>query len=133
MSPTAETTRSAPSRARALAAALLCACAGPEPADLEAAEASLAIAAVPSDAACLLLTVVGATRRVERQFDLTPGAAALLSVDALPVGETLFLASAYASGCSAVTSTSVRSWYGIPVRAMLTPGVPVSITVALHR
>ena len=125
--------RFARSRASAVAAALLCACAGPEGTATDLAEASVSLTQAPSDASCLSIAVIGAERTLERHFDLTASGRIVFALDGLPSGEVIFTARAYGSVCSAVTAASAHTWYGIPVRATLVPGQPANVTIAMHR
>jgi len=40
---------------------------------------------------------------------------------------------AFGSACASVTSSSMHTWYGVPVRATLVPGTPTPVTIAMHR
>jgi hypothetical protein len=69
----------------------------------------LLLSSVPSDAACLQVTVLG-SRTVNKSFDLTPGSSPKLSINGLPVGIVKVDASAFAEKCSKVKPSSVPAW-----------------------
>jgi hypothetical protein len=69
----------------------------------------LMLSSVPSDAVCLQVTIAG-SRTVSKSFDLTPSTSPKLTVGGLPVGAVKVDASAFASKCSKVTSSSVPNW-----------------------
>jgi len=69
----------------------------------------LLLSSVPSDTACLQVTVVG-SRTVNKSFDLTPGSTPKLSISGLPVGIVKVDANAFAETCAKVKTSSVPNW-----------------------
>jgi len=69
----------------------------------------LLLSSVPSDTACLQVTVIG-NRTVNKSFDLTPGTTPKLAISGLPVGIVKVDANAFAETCSKVKASSVPSW-----------------------
>jgi hypothetical protein len=91
------------------------------------------LTSAPADAVCLRIVVAGATRTATRDFDVGAGASTVFSLAALPGGDVVFFADAFGSACGSLTSASMHTWYGLPVRATLVPGTPTSVTIAMHR
>jgi hypothetical protein len=69
----------------------------------------LLLSNVPTDTACLQVTVMG-SRTVNKSFDLTPGTTPKLSISGLPVGIVKVDANAFAETCSKVKTSSVPNW-----------------------
>lgn len=69
----------------------------------------LLLSSVPTDAACLQVSVIG-SRTVNKSFDLTPGSSPKLSISGLPVGAVKVDANAFAEKCSKVKVSSVPTW-----------------------
>jgi len=123
---------------RYLAGVALCSmvfgCSSPNP---EAEEQGLGVATaavtnVPTDVACIVITVTG-NRVAERKFDVTAGASSILAMNGLPVGAVTFTGNAYPTACSAVTSSSSPTWLSDPVSASLTAGVDAKVTLPLRK
>ena len=75
----------------------------------EAGSLELWLASVPSDAACLEVSLMG-SRSVTKKFDLTPGTSPKLLVDRLPVGLIKVDARGFAEQCSKVKGSSAPGW-----------------------
>jgi hypothetical protein len=69
----------------------------------------LLLSSVPSDAACLQVTIAG-TRTVAKSFDLTPNTSPKFTVSGLPVGAVKVDAAAFPNKCSKVKATDVPNW-----------------------
>ncbi|MEI9937540.1 MAG: hypothetical protein WDO69_10005 [Pseudomonadota bacterium] len=69
----------------------------------------LLLSSVPTDTACLQVTVMG-SRTVNKSFDLTPGSTPKLSISGLPVGIVKVDANAFAETCAKVKTSSVPNW-----------------------
>jgi hypothetical protein len=100
----------------ALATTPLTACSGADGEVADGSESSedvgsleLLLSSVPSDAACLQLSVTG-SRSLTKSIDLTPGSSPKLNLDRLPVGLVEVDAVAYAEKCSKVKASSVPNW-----------------------
>lgn len=93
----------------------------------------LAIAAVPSDVACIRVSATGAGRTVSRELSVTPGATVNESFAGLPVGTVTFLAEAFAGSCEAVTKTTISSWISDPAPISVVLGRIASVDLTLRR
>jgi Calcineurin-like phosphoesterase len=78
-------------------------------ADEAVGSVELLLSSVPSDAACLQVTVSG-SRSVSKSFDLTAGSSPKLVLSGLPVGAVKVDGSAFSAKCSKVKSSSVPNW-----------------------
>src|SRR5438045_3173197 len=88
----------------------------------ELATVVLALTTVPADVKCVKV-IVEANRTVTRTFDVTTGAAATLTVDALPVGPATLDEQTFNTACTSVTSSTKPTWVAQrPVPLTLVPG-----------
>ncbi|HET7540394.1 MAG TPA: hypothetical protein VFK05_11005 [Polyangiaceae bacterium] len=69
----------------------------------------LLLSSVPSDTACLQVTLTG-SRTVSKSFDLSPGTTPKFSISGLPVGVVKVDANAFVETCAKVKSSSVPNW-----------------------
>src|SRR3954469_25364213 len=76
---------------------------GTAPAPDDTGRVVLSITNAPSDAACLRLTVKGATTAV-RSLSLMTGASSTFAVEGLPSGAVQFTAEAFSVACSLVVA-----------------------------
>jgi len=114
-----------------LGAAGLLACQSAAPEDV--GEVTLAIAAGPSDAACLRVIVTGATGATSvRTLALTPGATTAATLGGLPLGAATVKAEAFDVMCGSVTMASVANWVSDSVPVMLTAGMPVAVQLVMQ-
>jgi len=86
-------------------------------------------AVAPSDASCLRIATIGATRTVERNLEL---GTTVFAISELPVGDVLFVADAFPFPCVSVAADSVGTWHADAVRATLTAGLPIGMTINLQ-
>ena len=73
--------------------------------DEDVGSLELLLSNVPSDVACLQVTLSG-SRTVSKSFDLAPGKSAQLTLDRLPVGVAQVNASAFGDSCAKVKAAS---------------------------
>lgn len=99
----------------------------------EAGVISLAVASAPTGTACLKVTVEGASGSVQRTLALSPGNPTTGTLSGLPLGEVSVEAQAFNSACSGLTASSVATWVSSPTSALLTPGTPVSVQLAMQK
>jgi hypothetical protein len=85
------------------------AAAGSDPELESAGSVELMLSAVPSDATCLQVKIVG-SRTVSKSFDLAPKTTPKLALGGLPVGIVKVDASAFASPCSKLEPSRAPSW-----------------------
>ncbi|HKQ71706.1 MAG TPA: hypothetical protein VJT73_20325, partial [Polyangiaceae bacterium] len=103
------------------------------PVDSEfAGQLELQLAAAPSDASCLHVSVAG-TRTVDTKIALTTGQSTVFPLSSLPIGAVTVNVKAFPIACPSVTATSVASWLSDPVTTTLLAGVIGKITVPMHR
>src|SRR4051812_12933451 len=110
-------------------------CAAPEglvPGPDDAGRVVLSITNAAADAACLRITVKGATTAV-RSLPLTKGATTAFTLEGLPSGAVQFTAEAFGGGCALVSTESIASWVSDVLSTMLVPGQLTNIGLALHR
>ncbi len=93
--------------------------------------AFIAVAEVPSEVACIQVTISDATRSVTQNFGVTAGQSTVLQLSNLPTGSDTFTGAAYGTTCSSVTGTSVPTWVGSPVVAMINSTTATSVTLVL--
>jgi hypothetical protein len=94
----------------------------------------LALAEVPSDVGCLLLSATGATRSVTKRMPLPVGSSQFtVSVGGLPVGNVTFLGGAFTGACGAVTPDASPAWVSDPIVLSLAPGRTTPLNLSLHR
>src|SRR5687767_10571171 len=118
-----------------LASAVLAGCNQTESITPEAADTGrviLAITSAPPDAACLRLTIKGATS-VVRSLPLMQNQNTNLVLEGLPLGQVVFTGEAFGVTCSGVTSESIATYVSEGVPATLVEGQTVSVTIALQR
>src|SRR4051812_40462856 len=86
-----------------------------EPSAGDTGRVILSITNAPSDAACLRLTIKGATSAV-RSFPLAPNASTNLILEGLPLGQVVFTGEAFAVSCPMVNTESVATYVsdGVP-------------------
>jgi hypothetical protein len=104
---------------------------GPGATGAQMASASLVLAMVPADVACVQVVVAG-TRTVSRSFATTPGAPAAFVLPGLPLGPAAFSASAYPVTCD-TTSASSPTWTSDVVNVTLVRDQVAEVKLALHR
>jgi hypothetical protein len=92
----------------------------------------LAIAAGPSDAACLQVTVTGPSGSATRTLGLTPGTPTTGTLGGLPLGAVTVEGQAFSSRCAALTSSSIPTWLADPVSVVLTSGTAVPVQLVMH-
>jgi hypothetical protein len=95
-------------------------------------QVSAAITKVPAAVSCIDIQVASGARTVDRQFTVTPGQPALLTLQGLPLGSVVFNGFAYATACSAVNASSVADYATDPVAATLAPGVFANVGLDFH-
>ena len=93
---------------------------------------TLALVQVPMDVACISVTVTG-NRTVTRLADVMPGQPSTLTFGGLPVGSDTFTGSAFSTSCASVTASSVPTWVGVPVTAVVTAMSSTPVTLVLQR
>ncbi|MGC4095067.1 MAG: metallophosphoesterase [Polyangiaceae bacterium] len=84
----------------------------------DAGSVELALSSVPSDVACLRVSVSG-SRNASELFSLTAGVVPSLTMSKLPLGIVQLDAQAFATSCSSVTGASVPNYVSeavLPVR-----------------
>jgi hypothetical protein len=96
------------------------------------AQVVLALDAAPADVGCVVITA-NTDHADRRAFSVTPGAATTFSLPRLPVGLVVFSVDAFAGACAGVGSTSVATWLGGPVSAVLHAGANAPIAIAMRR
>jgi hypothetical protein len=94
---------------------------------------SLAVAAAPSGAACLRVTVTGGSGGAVRTLGLTTGKVTTGTLPGLPLGQVTVKAEALAAVCSAVTENSVATWVSDAVPAFLTAGAVVPVQLVMQK
>lgn len=94
---------------------------------------SLAVASAPTGAACLRVTVEGASGSVQRTLRLSPGNPTTGTLSGLPLGQVSVEAEAFDYACSSLTNASVASWVSNPTSAILTPGAPVAVQLVMQK
>ncbi|HVY31420.1 MAG TPA: hypothetical protein VHB79_32930 [Polyangiaceae bacterium] len=92
---------------------------------------TLDLAKAPSDAACLRLTVKGATVAV-RSFTLTTPTLPL-TASGLPLGDVVVTGEAFGTACSQITTESVATYVSDATSATLLDGQTASIALVLHK
>ena len=81
-----------------------------EPEDSEALGAvELLLSKVPSDAACLQVTLSG-SRKVSRAFDLSRASSSKFSIGGLPIGAVQVQASVFPDACRKLEGNSTPNW-----------------------
>ncbi|MGC4087140.1 MAG: hypothetical protein QM756_04395 [Polyangiaceae bacterium] len=99
----------------------------------DSGELSLAITSVPSDVACVSVTVKGA-RNSTQSFDVTPGANATYPLSKLPLGIVTVSAEAFPTACKAVVAGAVPAYLtNAPVSVRVDPLLVNTITLSLIR
>jgi virginiamycin B lyase len=110
-------------------------CSGQPREDQGVAEARFEIALVPPDAQCAVVTTAlrdTPTTSVVSQIGLTAGQTAVFTLDNLPVGIVVFNEDVFSVPCASTAGAS-PTWVADPVQATLQPGVPLTVTMNLHR
>jgi hypothetical protein len=92
----------------------------------------VAVTMVPADVLCISLTAAAA-RTVTQQFDVMPGASAVLTMPGVPTGSVTFSGAAFGGACSTVTDPTTANWVSDPVTVQVTPGVIVDVSLVMHR
>jgi hypothetical protein len=114
----------------------LSACSAPPPAagapGEDLGEVTAAITVVPPNVGCIDIQVAAGQRVVDRQFTVTPGLGALLTVQGLPLGAVVFSGLAYPTACAQVGPASVATYASDPLPATLKPGVRSNLELAFH-
>ena len=93
---------------------------------------SLNLVNAPPDAACLRLTIKGATVAV-RSFALTTTQKTTLTASGLPTGSVEVTGEAFGTACSQITTESVATYVSDATSATLSEGQTASIALALHK
>jgi hypothetical protein len=93
----------------------------------------LAVTAVPSDVACVRLTVAGMGRTVTREVEVMAGADVTESFGGLPLGTAEFLGEAFTGDCKAVTKATIAAWVSEPAEESIILGRIANVALTLHR
>ena len=116
--------------------AWLAACNADRPDTLEngnTASVVLAITTVPTDVACIEVTVTGSQTTTQR-FDVTSNQSASLAVTGLSTGASTINESAFSVACNLVTATTLPTWVAqVPASVTLIPGQTSNVTIVLVR
>ncbi len=112
-----------------LAAVTACQSSSDEGEDIGTAELNLLD--VPIGVGCIRVSAAG-SRVVTRNFDVFSNQHSQFSMNGLPLGNVLFSAEAFNTTCSGIGST-VASWSGGPISAVLSAGTVAAVTVPMKR
>jgi len=125
--------RTIPPAAALLAALSLGGCYG-QPIDAETSQAVAELQVIPAGVGCLrvVFRAPGATADTTRNFAVTPGQPATLTLGYLAPGAYSFRANAYNTACGSVGANTVAPWVGEPVSVTLTPGFASHIALTLR-
>jgi hypothetical protein len=99
----------------------------------EVGSVEVAVTNVPTDVACIRLTLARPDTIVQRAFDVAVGASSVLSVGGLPVGPMTFRADAFGAACSAVGASEAPGWISNEQTVSITAGVPTPVTLTMMR
>jgi hypothetical protein len=92
----------------------------------------LSITSAPADAACLRITVKGATMAV-RLVPLMTGMSTVFPLEGLPLGPVDFTGEAFPLGCGMVGANSLPSYVSEAVRVTLMDGETANVAIVLRR
>jgi hypothetical protein len=96
------------------------------------AQVVLALDAAPADVSCVVITA--STDHADRRtYPVTPGATTTFTLPRLPVGLVVFAVDGLAAACAALDATSVATWQGGPVSAVLHAGANEPIAIVMRR
>jgi hypothetical protein len=95
---------------------------------------TVALMTVPSDVLCVEITV-NASTTVTKRVDVTPGAAALITITGVPIGPATIDEKAYNVACSAVVpGVTQPTWVAaMPVSVTLAAGQTTDVALVLKR
>jgi hypothetical protein len=101
--------------------------------EADSGQVSLAIMSVPSDVACVTVTVKGSRSSVQ-SFDVVPGATTKYLLTRLPVGIVTLSAEAFSQACKAVPAGSAPAYVtDAPVSVRVDPLLVNNVTLSLIR
>jgi hypothetical protein len=89
------------------------------------------ITSVPTGVGCIRVLAAGPLS-VTRDFSVTPGQSATLSLTKLPTGSVTFSGSAFNTACSPVLDPSTASWTASGVAATVTAGVTGTVNLVFQ-
>ena len=105
-----------------------------EPGEAEdTGRASIALAVVPVDVACIQITAQGSSRTEVDSFDVTPSKSAVLKLHGLPTGIVVFSGQAFGTSCSSLTASTVANYIADPVSASISTSTPTSVTLSMRK
>jgi hypothetical protein len=115
------------------AALLTVACGAAQDSSENVGEARAQLTRVPSDVACIDISVAGAST-VHRRFDVTAGASTNFALRSLPTGNVTFTAFAYPTPCAQVAADANPSWLSDPTPAVVSnTGAPVNVSLSMRK
>ena len=85
--------------------------------------ASITLALVPADVACIQITSQGASRTQLDSFSVAPNQTTVLKLKGLPTGNVAFSGQAFGTSCSSVTSSTIANYIADPVSVAGPDGV----------
>lgn len=91
----------------------------------------IALEAVPTNVACLTITVDGA-RHVAKGFDVTAGDSSVIQMSGLPVGTVQIAGTAFSQACASVSSNTAATWVSDPASLTIQPGVVAQVTLHMR-
>jgi hypothetical protein len=100
--------------------------------DSDRGVATIALTQVPTDVACIRVTVAG-SRTVQKTFNVIPAQSSVLTLTGLPTGDDTFTGEAFNIACAGIVATTVPTWIGDPVTATVGAGAPVAVNLVLRR
>jgi hypothetical protein len=92
----------------------------------------VAVTMVPMDVGCISLTAT-ASRTVTQQFDVMPGASAVLMMPGVPTGAVTFSGAAFAGPCAMAGDPSTATWVSDPVTVQVAAGTIADVSLVMHR
>ena len=101
--------------------------------DVESGEATIVLETVPSDIACIRITVAAEGREAVRDLEVSIGQGVTETLTGLPVGAVTFTGNAYAAACGQVTRSTVPTWVSEPKDVNLVLGRISSVSLVLTK
>src|SRR5687767_13801331 len=77
----------------------------PDEESVPTSSSTFAITTVPPDVRCVKVSITGATRTVEKKYDVFPNQPSVFRTGGLPTGAVVVSAEAYGGTCNATGST----------------------------
>jgi hypothetical protein len=96
----------------------------------QTSSSTFAIQSVPGDVRCVDVTIVGATRTVEKKYDVVPGQSSVYHTGGLPIGGALVSANAYNTTCTFAPGTP--TWIADTQNVNLSNDFESTIFLTLH-